>query len=179
MCTRNRTMGIPALEDGLFANMLILDYLYIYIYLYIFGSACGGDCCGGCGGARINAFRALPPGRHENRSLYTALPGGAAPGPAAKSFITLPPGEPQKSWLSESVCTGRLGPRSNLEPICVPSKNPVFKDSTNLCTENTKEYMFSLMIFSYLGRQASSKADVLYLVLQCGWEIRVCGCMYS
>ena len=26
---RNPTMGIPALEDGLFANLSIFDYLYI------------------------------------------------------------------------------------------------------------------------------------------------------
>ena len=31
MCMRNRTMGIPALEDGLFVNLLIFDYLYIEI----------------------------------------------------------------------------------------------------------------------------------------------------
>ena len=27
LVTRNPTMGIPALEDGLFANLLIFDYL--------------------------------------------------------------------------------------------------------------------------------------------------------
>ena len=27
-------MGIPALEDGLFANLLIFDYLY---YIFVFG----------------------------------------------------------------------------------------------------------------------------------------------
>ena len=27
MCMRNRNMRIPALEDGLFANLLIFDYL--------------------------------------------------------------------------------------------------------------------------------------------------------
>ena len=32
LVTRNPTMGIPALEDGLFANLLIVDYLY-YILL--------------------------------------------------------------------------------------------------------------------------------------------------
>ena len=31
MYMRNRTMGIPALEDGLFVNSLIFDYLYIEI----------------------------------------------------------------------------------------------------------------------------------------------------
>ena len=32
--TRNPTMGIPALEDGLFANLLIFEYLY---YLFCLG----------------------------------------------------------------------------------------------------------------------------------------------
>ena len=31
MCMRNRTMGIPALEDGPFVNLLIFDYLHIEI----------------------------------------------------------------------------------------------------------------------------------------------------
>ena len=31
LVTRNPTMGIPALEDGLFANLWIFDYLY-YIF---------------------------------------------------------------------------------------------------------------------------------------------------
>ena len=31
--TRNPTMGIPALEDELFANWLIFDYLYVFRYL--------------------------------------------------------------------------------------------------------------------------------------------------
>ena len=35
LVTRNPILGIPALEDGLFANLLIFDYLY-YIYIYIF-----------------------------------------------------------------------------------------------------------------------------------------------
>ena len=30
--TRNPTMGIPALEDGLLANLLIFDYLYVFLY---------------------------------------------------------------------------------------------------------------------------------------------------
>ena len=29
-------MGIPALEDGLFVNLLVFDYLYIYTYKYIY-----------------------------------------------------------------------------------------------------------------------------------------------
>ena len=29
MCMRNRTMGIPVLEDGLFVNLLIFDCLYV------------------------------------------------------------------------------------------------------------------------------------------------------
>ena len=38
---RNPNLGIPALEDGLFANLLIFDYLYytyinILMYLYIY-----------------------------------------------------------------------------------------------------------------------------------------------
>ena len=32
LVTRNPTMGIPALEDGLFANLLIFDYLCMYIH---------------------------------------------------------------------------------------------------------------------------------------------------
>ena len=32
--TRNPHLGIPALEDGLFANLLIFDYLY-YIFLKV------------------------------------------------------------------------------------------------------------------------------------------------
>ncbi len=32
LVTRNPAMGIPALEDGLFANSLIFNYLY-YIFL--------------------------------------------------------------------------------------------------------------------------------------------------
>ena len=41
LVTRNPNLGIPALEDGLFANLLIFDYLYvslgyIYIYMYIY-----------------------------------------------------------------------------------------------------------------------------------------------
>ena len=28
MCTRNPNLGIPALEDGPFVNLLIFDYLY-------------------------------------------------------------------------------------------------------------------------------------------------------
>ena len=36
LVTRNPNLGIPALEDGLFANLLIFDYLhYIYMYVYI------------------------------------------------------------------------------------------------------------------------------------------------
>ena len=31
MCMRYRTMGIPALEDGLFVDLLIFDYLRMYI----------------------------------------------------------------------------------------------------------------------------------------------------
>ena len=31
MCMRNRTMGIAALEDGLFVNLLTFDYLYFEI----------------------------------------------------------------------------------------------------------------------------------------------------
>ena len=31
MCIRNRTMGISALEYGLFVNLLIFDYLHIEI----------------------------------------------------------------------------------------------------------------------------------------------------
>ena len=29
--TRNPNLGLPALEDGLFANSLIFEYIYIYI----------------------------------------------------------------------------------------------------------------------------------------------------
>ena len=34
LVTRNPNLGIPALEDGLFANLLIFDYLY---YIFVFG----------------------------------------------------------------------------------------------------------------------------------------------
>ena len=34
LVTRNPAMGIPALEDGLFANLLLFDYLY---YIFVFG----------------------------------------------------------------------------------------------------------------------------------------------
>ena len=34
LVTRNPNLGIPALEDGLFANLLIFDYLY---YIFLFG----------------------------------------------------------------------------------------------------------------------------------------------
>ena len=34
MSMRNRTMGITALEDGLFVNLLIFDYLCMYINIY-------------------------------------------------------------------------------------------------------------------------------------------------
>ena len=32
LVTRNPTMGIPALEDGLFANLLIFDCVYVFRY---------------------------------------------------------------------------------------------------------------------------------------------------
>ena len=35
LVTRNPNLCIPALEDGLFANLLIFDYLY-YIYVLIY-----------------------------------------------------------------------------------------------------------------------------------------------
>ena len=35
---RNPTMGIPSQEDGLFANLLIFDYLY---YTFLFGKGKG------------------------------------------------------------------------------------------------------------------------------------------
>ena len=38
LVTRNPTMGIPALEDGLFSNLLIFDYLY---YIFLFGKGKG------------------------------------------------------------------------------------------------------------------------------------------
>ena len=37
MCMRNRTMGIPALEDGLFVNLLIFDYLFYILRLGVRG----------------------------------------------------------------------------------------------------------------------------------------------
>ena len=33
---RNPTMGIPALEDGLFASLLIVDDLYVFLYFLEF-----------------------------------------------------------------------------------------------------------------------------------------------
>ena len=66
-------MGIPAQEDGLFVNFLILDYLYVGGR--IVGSARCGGCGGGGGGGRTNAFRALPPGRYENnRVVFHKVP---------------------------------------------------------------------------------------------------------
>ena len=38
LVTRNPNLGIPALEDGLFANLLIFDYLY---YILVFGKGKG------------------------------------------------------------------------------------------------------------------------------------------
>ena len=32
LVTRNLNLGIPALKDGLFANLLIFDYLYYIFY---------------------------------------------------------------------------------------------------------------------------------------------------
>ena len=32
---RNLNLGIPALEDGLFANLLILDYLWVFEFLKV------------------------------------------------------------------------------------------------------------------------------------------------
>ena len=51
LVTRNPNLGIPALENGLFANLLISDYLY-YIYTRVtraqdhtvLGEACGLPC---------------------------------------------------------------------------------------------------------------------------------------
>ena len=34
LVTRNPNLGIPALEDGLFANLSIFDYLY---HIFVFG----------------------------------------------------------------------------------------------------------------------------------------------
>ena len=34
LVTTNTNLGIPTLEDGLFANLLIFDYLY---YIFVFG----------------------------------------------------------------------------------------------------------------------------------------------
>ena len=38
LVTRNPDLGIPALEDGLFTNLLIFDYLY---YILLFGKEQG------------------------------------------------------------------------------------------------------------------------------------------
>ena len=38
LVTRNPTMGIPALEDELFANLSIFEYLY---YIFVFGKTEG------------------------------------------------------------------------------------------------------------------------------------------
>ena len=32
LVTRDPTTGLPALEDGLFASLLIFDYLYVFRY---------------------------------------------------------------------------------------------------------------------------------------------------
>ena len=33
LVTRNTNLGIPALEDGLYANVLIFDYLHVSLYM--------------------------------------------------------------------------------------------------------------------------------------------------
>ena len=33
------SLGIPALEDGLFVNLQMFDYLCMYMYIYIYTSA--------------------------------------------------------------------------------------------------------------------------------------------
>ena len=55
-------MGIPVLQDGVFDNFLIVDYLYVV------GRIVGWAGCGG--GGRMNSFRALPRGRHDNIYIY-------------------------------------------------------------------------------------------------------------
>ena len=50
---RNPNLGIPALEDGLFANLLICNYLYIYIRRKAFQIRCVGVVAGGSVGAYV------------------------------------------------------------------------------------------------------------------------------
>ena len=56
LVTRNPTMGISALEDGLFMNLLIFDYLCLYIQVsaHVSGQASKRVEGNGAGGRRVN-----------------------------------------------------------------------------------------------------------------------------
>ena len=92
-------MGIPALEDDFFVNLLIFDYLYVYINIIPRGrcpaepphplglrpigpphhGACDPNPCilGGCAPRTPRIMGAAPPN--------FCIPGGCAPGPAARA----------------------------------------------------------------------------------------------
>ena len=77
--------------------------------------------------------------------MYIAIPEALLPGRPGKSVITWPLGCPQGSVLCESLCTGRPGHRSNLEPICAPSKKTVFDDC--VFSKIVKMYVFMNDVF--------------------------------
>ena len=62
--------------------------------------------------SRLPPFRWVP--------SIDGYPGGAASlDPTGKSFIIRPSEGPRRSLVCGSLCTGRPGRRSNLEPICI------------------------------------------------------------
>ena len=65
LVTRNSSLGIPALEDGLFANFLIFDYLY---YIFVFGKGSEGK--GKGKGKRERKMRA----NIKNKMVMTRAP---------------------------------------------------------------------------------------------------------
>ena len=70
LVTRNPTMGIPALEDGLFANLLIFDYLY---YIFLFGKGRGKGEGKGKGKASLDEFRQVWTSFDEIGRVWTSL----------------------------------------------------------------------------------------------------------
>ena len=70
LVTRNPNLGIPALEDGFFTNLLICDYLY-YIYILIY----------------IYAFFVLFPGGCRPPDLSLGWTGGRGPHSLIRFFV--------------------------------------------------------------------------------------------
>ena len=91
---RNRTTGITALEDGLFVNLLIFDYLYSEI--------------GGAG------YRSVD--RESCTYELTLVAGGAAPAsPASQRFASLAPSAP--SGAAPLKLSAPWGPRSQTSAL--------------------------------------------------------------